>query len=107
LTKIYIPQSQIYPPVIIMADQPIRIKLLVSGRYLSPYVSRVVRGGRVQKAFAEQIGHPVGACVRRNVHKGMAQSDIRNVVKQCAIKYSGTHLNIGAGPGSRSKLAIE
>ena len=73
----------------------LKVKLLSSGKSLTPYISRVVTGGRVQKAFAAQIGRPAGACVRGKVHKGMAQSEIRKVVKECGEAHRGTHLNLG------------
>lgn len=74
----------------------LKVKLLSSGKSLTPYISRVVTGGRVQKAFAEQIGRPAGACVRAGVHRGMAQSEIRKVVKDCGSQHRGTRLNLGA-----------
>jgi hypothetical protein len=61
----------------------IRIKLLKRGKALTPYVGSVVTGGRVQKAFAEKIGKPAGACVKSGVHKGMSQSEIRKKVAEC------------------------
>lgn len=67
-----------------------RIKLSVN---LRPFVSRVVTSGRVQKAFAEQIGHPVGACVKDNVHAGMNIGDIRKAVANCAKGKAGTKLS--------------
>jgi hypothetical protein len=70
----------------------LKVKLLASGKSLTPYIARVVTGGRVQKAFAEQIGHPAGACVRGKVHKGMAQTDIRKAVKECAPPKGTVHL---------------
>ena len=62
----------------------LKVKLLSRGKGLTPYIARVVTNGRVQRAFAEQIGKPTGACVRGKVHKGMNQSDIRQAVKDCA-----------------------
>jgi len=73
----------------------LKVKLLSSGKSLTPYVARVVTGGRVQKAFAEQIGRPAGACVRAGVHKGMNQTAIRNVVRDCGGQHRGTRLNLG------------
>jgi hypothetical protein len=72
----------------------LKVKLLSSGKSLTPYISRVVTGGRVQKAFAEQIGKPAGACVRANVHKGMSQQAIRQAVADCGRAHAGTHLAI-------------
>jgi len=73
----------------------LKVKLLSSGKSLTPYVARVVTGGRVQKAFAEQIGRPAGSCVRAGVHKGMGQTAIRQVVKDCGSQHRGTRLNLG------------
>jgi len=72
----------------------LRIKLLSSGKSLKAYISRVVTGGRVQKAFKAQIGDPAGACVKSGVKPGMAQSDIRKTVADCGKKYKGTKLKI-------------
>ena len=58
----------------------LKVKLLSRGKSVTPYIARVVTGGRVQKAFAEQIGIPAGACVRGAVHKGMTQSAIQAAV---------------------------
>ena len=60
---------------------------------LRPFVGRVVRGGWVQRAFATQIGIPVGACVKSGVRKGMKQSEIRQKVKDCAPAKGSVHLN--------------
>ena len=67
-----------------------RIKLSANMR---PFVSRVVTNGRVQRAFAEQIGRPVGACVAGRVHSGMNIGDIRKAVKDCAASKRGTKLS--------------
>lgn len=72
----------------------LKVKLLSSGKSLTPYISRVVTGGRVQKAFKEQIGKPAGACVRSNVHKGMSQEAIRKAVADCGKAHAGTRLAI-------------
>ena len=73
----------------------LKVKLLARGKSLKPYISRVVTGGRVQKAFAEQIGKPAGACVRGKVHKGMSQSDIQKAVKDCAPAKGSVKLHLG------------
>lgn len=70
-----------------------RIKLSPRMR---PFVGRVSRSGRVQKAFAKQIGQPAGACVRSGVRKGMKQSDIRKVVANCGKQHRGTRLSLGS-----------
>ena len=69
-----------------------RIKL--SSR-LRPFVGRVSRSGWVQKAFAEQIGRPTGACVRAGVHRGMSVTEIRHVASVCAKQLTGTKLYRG------------
>jgi hypothetical protein len=72
----------------------LKVKLLARGQALTPYIARVVTGGRVQKAFAAQIGRPAGACVKAGVHAGMPQSAIKKVVADCGKKHAGTKLNI-------------
>jgi hypothetical protein len=51
---------------------------------MRPYVGRVVRNGRIQRAFASQIGRPVGACVKQNVRVGMGAGQIKAAVSDCA-----------------------
>jgi len=72
----------------------LKVKLLARGNGLTPYVSAVQRSGRVQKAFANQIGKPAGACVRGAVHRGMSLSEIRKAVGDCGRKHAGTKLNL-------------
>lgn len=72
----------------------LKVKLLSSGKSLTPYISRVVTGGRVQMAFKKQIGEPAGACVRANVRKGMDQGAIRKAVADCGKAHAGTKLAI-------------
>jgi len=75
--------------------------LIVKTRYgkkgLRIFVSRAVRDGKVQKAFAKQIGEPVGACVRGAVHKGMSAEDIKKAVADCAKGKKGTKLSYAKG----------
>lgn len=66
-----------------------RIKL---SKNLKPFVSRVVTDGKIQKAFAEKIGTPVGSCVAGKVRKGMSGAEIHKIVKECAKQYKGTKL---------------
>lgn len=68
-----------------------KIKL---SKNLRPFVSRVVRDGRVQRAFAAQIGAPVGACVAAGVKKGMSGAAIHDVVRKCAKAKKGTTLKL-------------
>lgn len=84
----------------------LKVKLLARGKALKPYVAAVATNGRVQKAFAEQIGRPAGACVRGKVHAGMSQSDIRKAVADCGKQHAGTHLNLGGG-GRRGRTKAE
>jgi len=72
----------------------LKVKLLARGKALTPYVAKVTTNGRVQRAFAKQIGEPAGACVRGGVHKGMNQTEIRNVVRQCGKQHAGTRLSL-------------
>ncbi len=76
-----------------------RVIKLSSG--MKPFVSRVSRHGAVQVAFAEQIGRPVGNCVKSAVHAGMGSGEIKKAVRQCAKQSSGTVLDIA---GARARL---
>jgi len=75
---------------------PLKVKLRSSGKQLTPYVSSVQTSGNVQKAFADQIGRPVGDCVRRNVRVGMPAGEIKRAVRECAKQNSPRTLS---GPG--------
>lgn len=68
-----------------------RIKL---SKNMKPFVSRVVTAGKVQKAFAEQIGRPVGGCVAGKVKKGMSGAAIHAIAKDCAKSARGTKLKL-------------
>ena len=70
------------------------VKVRAGGKGLTVFTSRAVRNGAVQKAFAEQIGKPVGGCVRAAVHSGMSIGAIHDAVKDCA-KQAPNHLNLG------------
>mgnify|MGYP001563053438 FL=1 len=59
------------------------------------FFSHVVTNGRVQKAFAADIGRPAGACVAGRVHPGMGIGEIHEVARACTVKYRGTHLSMG------------
>jgi len=72
----------------------LKVKLLARGKSLTPYVAKVTTNGRVQRAFKEQIGKPVGACVRGAVHAGMNQTAIRKAVADCAKSHAGTRLSM-------------
>jgi len=58
------------------------------------FMSKVVRDGKVQRAFADQIGHKAGACVRSGVHEGMSGVEIKDVVKKCGGASKGTKLSV-------------
>ena len=73
-----------------------KIKLSAGMR---PYVGRVVRNGRVQQAFAEQIGRPVGNCVKGAVSPGMGSGQIKAAVSKCAKDHGRTKLNLGGSRG--------
>jgi hypothetical protein len=66
------------------------------------FVSRVVRHGAVQRAFAEQIGKVAGACVRSGVHAGMGRGEIRDVVKKCGKSTAGTKLHLRGSTGAKA-----
>jgi len=74
-----------------MAKPSRKIKL---SKNLRPFVSRVVRDGKVQKAFANQIGKTVGSCVRSGVKPGMSGAEIRKVVTDCAKSAKGKKLSM-------------
>jgi hypothetical protein len=77
-----------------------RIKL---SKNLKPFVSRVVRDGAVQNAFAEQIGKPVGGCVASNVKAGMSGKVIHGIAKLCSRQAVGTSLALGGGRRRRAR----
>lgn len=68
-----------------------KIKL---SKNMKPFVSRVVTDGKVQKAFAEQIGRPVGGCVASGVRAGMSGAAIHDVVRDCAKSARGKKLSL-------------
>jgi hypothetical protein len=74
-----------------------RIKL---SKNLKPFISRVVRDGKVQKAFTNKIGHNVGGCVRETIipgTKGYSGKQVHGVAKICAQPFKGTKLFAGGG----------
>jgi hypothetical protein len=83
-----------------------RIKV---SKNMRPFVSRVVRDGAVQKAFANQIGKPVGGCVASNVRAGMSGKVVHGIAKLCSRQAVGTHLNLGGlgRSAGRSSQATE
>lgn len=72
--------------------------IVVATRYgthgLTIYTTRVHRKGAVQKAFAGEIGHHVGGCVKANVRKGMSAEAIRRAFADCAKGYKGAHFAV-------------
>lgn len=70
-----------------------RIKL---SPLMRPYVGRVNRSGRVQRAFSAQIGEPVGACMRGRVKKGMGIGEIHAAARECTRNYKGVKLNLAS-----------
>lgn len=72
-----------------MAKSSRRIKL---SKNMKPYVGRVVRDGKVQRAFADQIGRPVGACVAAKVHDKMTGAEIHEIATECAKSVKGKKL---------------
>lgn len=67
-----------------------KIKL---SKNMKPFVSRVVRDGKVQKAFGEQIGKKVGGCVASGVRAGMSGAEIHDVTRNCAKSARGQKLS--------------
>jgi len=77
-----------------------RIKI---SKNVKPFVSRVVREGRVQKAFTEKIGHNVGKCVRNTIlpgTSGYSGKQVHGVAKICAQPFKGTKLFASGGGGA-------
>jgi hypothetical protein len=69
-------------------------RVIKLSKNIKPFVSRVVRNGRVQRAFAAQIGAKTGACVRGGVHAGMSGAEIHEVVRKCGKAAAGTKLSL-------------
>lgn len=78
----------------VLLTMVLKIKLRASGKKLTPYIGGVVTSGKVQKAFAKQIGEPVGACVAASVKKGMGAGEIKKAVAKCAKAKRGTKLSL-------------
>jgi len=64
-----------------------RVIYVTSG--LRVKVRRVQRAGASQLAFTDNIGHPVGNCVKGQVHEGMGIGEIHDAVRGCAAQVSG------------------
>ena len=69
-------------------------RIIKLSKNMKPFISRVVRNGRVQRAFAEQIGRPVGSCVASKVKTGMSGAAIHEVVRSCAKSAKGKKLSL-------------
>ena len=80
---------------------PLKIKLRVSGGFLKPFVSQVSRTGAAQKAFAENIGKPVGQCVKGAVSVGMGSGEIKDAVRKCAKATKGKTYSVDAFRGKK------
>jgi len=72
------------------------IRKIKLSKNMNPFVGRVVRDGRVQNAFKEQIGKPVGACVSDGVKgKKLSGAEIHKIASDCAKKHGkGVKLKI-------------
>ena len=85
-----------------------RIKI---SKNLRPFVSRVVREGKVQKAFTDKIGHNVGKCVRNTIlpgTHGYSGKQVHGVAKICAQPFKGTKLfEKGGGGATGTTMASE
>lgn len=75
-----------------MAKPSRKIKL---SKNMKPFVSRVVRDGAVQRAFADKIGRPTGQCVAGKVKKGMTGAEIHAIAKDCAPRPGTVTLGVG------------
>lgn len=58
------------------------------------FFSRAPKNGRVQRAFREQIGRPVGQCMQslRGTHPGAAA--VRRHIQDCTRQFRGTRLSL-------------
>ena len=57
---------------------------------MRPYVARVIRGGLSQRAFANVVGRPAGACVKAaGSLRGKSQTEIRRIVGDCGRAQAG------------------
>lgn len=68
---------------------PMKVSVSKNGKL---YVRRTVTGGMVQKAFAEKIGKPVGACYGGKVQKGTygySRAELKKAMQQCSEGYKG------------------
>lgn len=79
-------------------------RIIKLSKNLKPFVSRVVRDGRVQRAFAEKIGRPTGQCVKGKVQKGMSGAQIHKIAKACAPGKGEIKLFPGGPSTERSEL---
>jgi hypothetical protein len=63
------------------------------------FFSRVVRNGRVQRAFRNQIGIPVGRCVAGKIPRGShpGKAAVLQAIRDCAPAKGSIHLNLGVG----------
>ena len=83
-----------------------RIKI---SKNLRPFVSRVVRAGKVQKAFTQKIGRNVGKCVRETIlpgTHGYSGKQVHGVAKICAQPFKGTKLFAPAGLPAPAGVAM-
>ena len=65
-----------------------KIKVSSTGKL---FFSRVVKNGRVQRAFRDQIGIPVGNCVAGRIEKGThpGRTAVRAAIDACAREVWG------------------
>ena len=87
-----------------MAKPSRRIKL---SKNMKPFVSRVVRDGAAQRAFAEKIGRPTGQCVAGKVRAGMTGAEIHAIAKDCAPRKGTVHYTVGGGTRKKGRKSVE
>lgn len=80
-----------------------KIKVSRTGKL---FFSHVVKNGRVQRAFREQIGIPVGRCVAGKIPRGShpGRAVVLAAIRDCAPAKHSIRLNLGAG-GPTSRMA--
>ena len=73
-----------------------KIKVSTAGKL---FFSRVVKNGRVQRAFRTQIGIPVGQCVKGRIPLGShpGKAAVLAAIRACAPAKGSIKLNLGVG----------
>lgn len=75
-----------------------KIKVSSTGKL---FFSRVVKNGRVQRAFAQRIGIPVGNCVAQAIPRGShpGRAFVLATIRRCAPRKGTVSLGLGGATG--------